>query len=532
MKNIKYILKAAIIIGIALALVMPGAATLNNENALIFDGQTPTIKPLGMAGGWVEQASNFWDPSRGVRYLHAVDENISWAVGYDGSGANEYKTWFTKTTNGGDEWLADLVINTDNYGLGNICGLDGDTAWAAVFYNGEQDENCGIYKTINGGDTWEHQFEGPYSFANNVWFFDENEGVALGDQADDYFEIWTSDDGGDTWTRVPEENFSGHAVVPGEFGWTGCMEAVGDNTIIFGTHAPEGYAFISHDRGHTWFGSFTGCAGTGQNPGVNDLAFKDPDHGLAAHDNGATYDLYTTSDGGANWEQIMPSGTAYASGLSYVPGTDNMYISTGAATGTSGASFSLDGGYTWTDYTEVAGIQLLSCDFVEGVIGWAGAFNTDEETGGMYRYTPPEQPEPDLYCVGSLSWTDVKPGSTVTDTFKVQNVGDPGSLLDWEVTEWPEDWGTWTFTPSSGEDLTPEDGSVTVEVEVVAPEEKNEEFSGEVKVVNLEDPDDFELIDISLATPRNKAFNILLQFLNFLEQHPNLFPIIRHLLGL
>ena len=185
----------------------------------------------------------------------------------------------------------------------------------------------------------------------------------------------------------------------------------------------------------------------------------------------------------------------------------------------------------WIDYSEVADIQLLDCDFIEGTIGWAGSFSVDDETGGVWKYTAPDDPIPDLYTIGSLSWTDVKPGSTVTDDFRVKNVGDPGSMLDWEVTEWP-DWGAWTFTPSSGEDLTPEDDYITVEVEVVAPDENEENFTGEVKVVNLEDPDDFEIIDVSLTTPRNKSFNIFLQFLSFLEQHPNLFPILRHLLGL
>ncbi|EMR74933.1 hypothetical protein MBGDF03_01118 [Thermoplasmatales archaeon SCGC AB-540-F20] len=147
----------------------------------------------------------------------------------------------------------------------------------------------------------------------------------------------------------------------------------------------------------------------------------------------------------------------------------------------------------------------------------------DEENGGVWKYTPPDDPIPDLYTIGSLSWIDVKAGSTVTDDFRVKNVGDPGSMLDWEVTEWP-DWGTWTFTPSSGEDLTPEDDYITVEVEVVAPDENEENFTGEVKVVNLEDPDDFEIIDVSLTTPRNKAFNIFLQFLSFLEQHPKSVP--------
>ncbi|MCK5260850.1 MAG: hypothetical protein KAJ44_01565 [Thermoplasmatales archaeon] len=35
-----------------------------------------------------------------------------------------------------------------------------------------------------------------------------------------------------------------------------------------------------------------------------------------------------------------------------------------------------------------------------------------------------------------------------------------------------------------------------------------------------------------VTMPKNKAFTINLLFLRFLEQHPNLFPIIRHMLGL
>lgn len=423
MNKTNNIFKATVVIVIALALTAPGAAMATNTNTPIIKNTSYT--PLTRDGGWTEQASGFWEASRGIHFMDAVDEDTAWAVGYDGSGGSVYETLYTRTINGGDLWEADTIFTDDGYGLGNICGLDGDTAWAAVFSTGAQDEECGIYKTTNGGDTWTHQFEGPYSFANNVWFFDENEGVALGDQADDYFEIWTSDDGGDTWTRVPEESFSGHEVVPGEYGWTGCMEAVGDNTIIFGTHAPEGYAFISHDRGHTWFGSFTGCSGSGTNPGVNELAFKDPYHGLAAHDNGNSYDLYTTSDGGENWEEITPSGFVYGAGLSYVPGTDNMYISTGAATGASGASYSVDGGHSWIDYPEVFDIQLLSCDFVEGGIGWAGSFNVDEYNGGMYKYTPGEaEPAFDISFEGGT-------GLTVT----IKNVGTGAATnVDYTIT--------------------------------------------------------------------------------------------------
>ena len=106
---------------------------------------------------------------------------------------------------------------------------------------------------------------------------------------------------------------------------------------------------------------------------------------------------------------------------------------------------------------------------------------------------------PDLNCEGSLNWPSVKPGATVTDSFTVENIGEPNSELDWEVVEWPT-WGTWTFTPISGDDLTPEDGPVTVQVTVVAPSEKNE-FNGLVKVVNKHNPGDFEEIVVYMKTP-------------------------------
>jgi photosystem II stability/assembly factor-like uncharacterized protein len=519
MKKIKYLLKAAVILGIVFAFVVPVTALSSNIERLSI--KETLINPLTRGGQWIEQASGFWEPSRGINFMDAVNDSIAWAVGYDGSGGQVYETIYTRTVNGGDLWEADIIFGDTGYGLGNICALDGQTAWAAVFSTGVQDENCGIYKTTDGGQNWVHQFEGPYSFANNVWFFDENDGVALGDQDNNYFEIWTTDDGGENWERVPEENFSGHEVVPGEYGWTGVMEAVGDNTIIFGTHAPEGYAFISNDRGHTWFGEFTGCAGTGTNPGVNDLAFKDPMHGLAAHDNGITYDLFKTDDGGVSWQPVTYSGICYASGLSYVPGTANTYISTGGAQSASGASYSIDGGYTWVDYPEVSGTQLLACDFVEGGIGWAGSFNEDEFTGGMYKYVPTE--EPDLECSGELVWEDVKAGSTVYGEFNVNNIGT--GTLNWEVDTYPT-WGTWTFTPENGSLLGGD--SVSVNVTVVAPPQKKQEFSGTVKIINSNNPDDFCEIDVALTTPRARSYNLLQ---NLMERFPNVFILLKYILG-
>ena len=138
---------------------------------------------------------------------------------------------------------------------------------------------------------------------------------------------------------------------------------------------------------------------------------------------------------------------------------------------------------------------------------------------------------PDLKCSGDLRWEDVTPGSTVEGSFAVANGGDPGSELDWEVSEYPE-WGTdWTFKPASGTGLTPEAGSVVVEVSFVAPSESKTDFDGDVKVINSDDPSDFCKIDVFLSTPRSRAVNYPLLFRIF-ERFPNAFPILRHLLGL
>ncbi|MCK4415996.1 MAG: hypothetical protein KAU84_02480, partial [Thermoplasmatales archaeon] len=138
----------------------------------------------------------------------------------------------------------------------------------------------------------------------------------------------------------------------------------------------------------------------------------------------------------------------------------------------------------------------------------------------------------DLDCDGSLSWTDVSPGSTVIDSFVIENIGDPTSLLDWEIESHP-DWGDWTITPDDGYDLMPEDGPFTVNVSVVAPDEKNSEFTGNITIVNKENASDFCTIAMSLSTPKNKPYNFILNMFAWLfERFPNAFPILRFLLGL
>ena len=132
---------------------------------------------------------------------------------------------------------------------------------------------------------------------------------------------------------------------------------------------------------------------------------------------------------------------------------------------------------------------------------------------------------PDLDCDGELSWAKVKPGATVMGNFTVQNIGEPDSQLNWVVIEWP-DWGEWEFTPESGTNLHPEDGAITVIVHVVAPSEKSE-FNGTIKIVNAQDPGDFDTIPVYMKTPVD-LFSAKTQFLSLLQGFLQHFPVLRN----
>jgi photosystem II stability/assembly factor-like uncharacterized protein len=410
MKNIqkrKMLLEAVVVLAITSAFIMPVTAITPNAQVNAIQSQEP--KTLSNSVEWIEQATGFSNPSRGINYVSVVNENVVWAAAYDGLDVYAACQDFTKTTNGGDTWEPNTMNSADGLSFAMIFALDENTAWAPMYAasGGTQ----GIYYTTDG-HTWARQETANYNYAGSfpdcVHFWDANNGWCMGDPVDGYYEIYTTTDGGTTWARVPSADIP--APLSGEFGVVGYYCVVGDN-IWFGTNM--GRVYKSVDRGYHWTVAQTTLSA------YIKPAFKDADHGLVIDLNAAANAMLSeTSDGGATWSDVTFTGPCYDSDLLYIPETDNMYISTGAATGVSGASYSLDGGHTWYDYDEVVGIQMMNLGFTTGKIGWAGSFNTDDVTGGIYKHVPSGNPQPAF----TISVTGGK-GFTV----KVTNVGDGGA---------------------------------------------------------------------------------------------------------
>ncbi len=333
------------------------------------------------AQSWVTQATGFTEPSRGIDEIKIVDANIVWAKAYDGSGAGAEVQEFTLTTNGGTTWTAGLIdVGNTDLGINNIAPISATTAWVSAVNPTDGSGSC-IYKTSNGGLTWENQngtgFVAPASFINFVHFFDANNGFAAGDPINNEFEIYTSTDGGENWTLVPGANIP--APLSGEYGYNGGNVVIG-NTIWMPTN--RGRILKSTDQGVTWTvtqAPITDFGGTAQN---GRLSFSDANNGCLLKTVGTTYTYYTTTNGGTTWS----AGSTFTGDyrlLTYVPGTLTI-VSTSQATGLSGSAYSSNNGLTWTDID--FGTQRGVSAFLNGTTGWCAGFSTDATTGGIFKF--------------------------------------------------------------------------------------------------------------------------------------------------
>ena len=253
-----------------------------------------------------------------------------------------------------------------------IHAYDYNKAWLVAFPRSTGDIG-GIFQTTDGGSTWTRQDSANYntssSFANVVYFWDENIGFAQGDPINGEFELYVTNDGGDNWDLVPGSGIPN--PINGEYGYTRQIEVVGDN-VWFTTN--KGRIYHSTDKGNTWLVYDSPISDFGSAEVNGDTSFSDANNGIIVDNSG---NVYRSTNSGVSWNQVSISGTVYTNGLCFIEGTDIVYT-TGA-----GSSFSNDGGYNWNPIDTT---QHTYVDFLNEQIGWSGGFNQDALSGGIWKW--------------------------------------------------------------------------------------------------------------------------------------------------
>lgn len=335
-------------------------------------------------GTWVPQATGFPSVSTGVFNISVCDSATVWISSYDGApgGLGVFRD-YSATIDGGATWIPGVVPAPTSHAWSMIHGLDATTAWACM-YNATVGSGGGIWKTTDGGVNWAQQGVGTIynatSFPNVVHFWDANTGFTMGDPNPSAFEIYTTTDGGTTWVPVPSANIP--APLAGEYGIVNHYEVIG-NTVWFDTN--KGRVYKSVDQGVNWTVSSTGIVVPANS--AFDICFYDANNGLARLYNGTSginTSIKRTTDGGATWTNGTITGNMFGSDLAYVPGTVSRIVSTGAATGFIGSSYSDDGGLNWVDIETAAQRTALGVWDINTM--WAGGFTTSPSSDGIFKY--------------------------------------------------------------------------------------------------------------------------------------------------
>ena len=155
----------------------------------------------------------------GVVYAHAVDDQVYWGSRRDVTGT-------IVTTDGGNTWTQSSFTDPKAIPVYCIHAFDANIAFVTA---------STIYKTTNRGTTWTPAtgvFTNSASYPNTIHFFDQNNGVAMGDPVDGYFEIYTTTNAGANWVRVPSNNIP--APLTGETGQVN-LHAYYNNSYWFST---------------------------------------------------------------------------------------------------------------------------------------------------------------------------------------------------------------------------------------------------------------------------------------------------------
>jgi photosystem II stability/assembly factor-like uncharacterized protein len=339
------------------------------------------IASLSINAQWTSQATGFTETSRGLSEIRIVDANTVWAIAYDGSGLGADIQEFTRTSNGGTLWTPGLIdVGNPALRITNISPVSADVAWVGTF--DEVDGFGGVFKTSDGGASWEPQNAAAYttpgeSWFNVVHFFDANIGITQGDPENGEYEIYRTTDGGTTWTRIPG------AALPnplaGEYGYNGGYAFSGDS-LWFTTN--KGRLIRTTDKGVTWAAYQAPLTDFGSAAQSGSVDFSSPTNGGLLKTIGTTYTWYTTTNGGQTWSAGAPfTGTRRI--LSYVPGTTTIVATSAAAP--VGTSVSVDNGTTWTDVESAE--QRGASAFLNMTTGWAAGFSFDEFTDGVYKLT-------------------------------------------------------------------------------------------------------------------------------------------------
>ncbi|WP_313807901.1 oxidoreductase [Flavobacterium sp.] len=228
--------------------------------------------------------------------------------------------------------------------------------------------NPGLLYRISKGESavaLVYEEKGEKVFYDAINFWNENEGIAIGDPTEDCFSLLITRDGGQTWKKIPCEALPKLAEGEAFFAASNTnINIKGERTWIV-SGGKKSRVFYSEDKGKTWQVTETPILQGSSMTGIFSADFYDETIGFAT---GGDYEKpqqnfgnkIITSDGGKTWSLVGENnGYGYGSCVQFVPGSNGNELVT---VGASGVFYSYDKGKTWNkiaDYKDLFTLRFI-----------------------------------------------------------------------------------------------------------------------------------------------------------------------------
>ena len=207
-----------------------------------------------------------------------------------------------------------------------------------------------LYKASDDSLKLVYKESHPKAFYDSMDFWNDKEGIAIGDPTDDCMSVIITRDGGETWTKLSCDE------LPKAKDGEAAFAASDTNIAIIGEHtwvATGGKAsriLYSPDKGKTCGIYDTPIIQGAATTGMYSIDFYNEKHGFAiggdyTKPNDTLNNKIRTIDGGKTWEVVAQGkGPGYRSCVQYVPNSNAKGL---VAVGFKGIDYSNDYGSTW-----------------------------------------------------------------------------------------------------------------------------------------------------------------------------------------
>jgi len=334
------------------------------------------LAPAPGGAQWTAQSSG---TTASLRGLSVVDARTVWASGTRGT--------VVHTTDGGATWRVDSVPGAGALDLRAVHARSARVAHVAATAGR-------IYRTTDGGATWSlrHQASDTSTFLDAIDFWDDRNGIALGDPIGGRFVILRTRDGGETWQEAPAAQRP--AAVAGEaaFAASGSsliVEGTADSLVAWlGTGGAVARLHRTVERGAGWVAYDTPIRQGDPSTGIFSVA-RVPGGGLVVvgghyAENDNTLRNAAATRTGAEWRLFTTDAPrGYRSGVAFASVGRGAAI--GLAVGPGGSDISTDGGMRWAAF-DSAGYHAVRASR-DGIFYASGS-------GGRVARFDPRTPRP------------------------------------------------------------------------------------------------------------------------------------------